>query len=128
MTSKSIQILASVARTATPSPVLLNAVNLSVDYGQLLNLHLFIDVTAINLTPSLVITIDAEDPISGKFYNLLTSAAITTVSTNTLRLGKDIDTITNLSQLDFIPKEIRISFTHGDADSITYSVGMNYQV
>jgi len=120
-------VFASLARTATPAAVTLKKAILGVTSDRLVNLHLIIDVTATAATPSIVVTIDAVDPISSKFYNLLTSAAITTVSTNVLKLGIDMVAAANLAAQDIIPENLRITVTHGDADSITYSVGLNFQ-
>lgn len=127
---KSVVILASAARTANPSAVtitdqILNPSGIPVTLN---NLHFIIDVTAVTATPSVLFAIEAEDPVSGEFYSLLsTPAAITATGTTVLRIGKDIESVTNLSQQDFIPKTLRFTATHGDADSITYSVGMNYE-
>ena len=123
-----LPILASAARVATPAAVTLTKAILGdVSSDRLLNLHLIIDVTAITATPSIVVTLNALDRVSGKFYNLLTSAAITTVSTNVLKLGVDMLAAANLAAQDIIPENLRITVTHGDADSITYSVGLNFQ-
>ncbi len=128
---RSVEVYASAARTATPSAVLLTPLITLHPSGRIVdlsNLHLIIDVTAIALTPSVLFAIEAEDPVSGKFYALLTTpAAITGTGTTVLRIGKDIESVTNLSQQDFIPKSLRMTATHGDTDSITYSVGMNYE-
>lgn len=130
-------LLPSAARTATPSPVDVTPeragysikVGDEVNVGQILNLHLIIDVTAINLTPSVQVAIQALDGASGKYYDLLTGiAAITGVGTTVLRVGRDIISAAGLSAEDFVPGSLRFSFTHADADSITYSAGLNYEL
>lgn len=97
-------LYALAARTATPTAVTFNARHDTT-------LRLVLDATAIAATPSIVVTVDVLDVASGKWVNVLTSAAITTVSTNML------GPITGLSGT------VRVTVTHGDADSITYSVG-----
>jgi len=123
------EIYASLARTATPTAVTIEVkISLTGQIVKLSNLHLIIDVTSITLTPSVLFAIEALDPVSGKFYSLLaTPAAITATGTTVLRLGQNIESVANLSQQDFIPETIRVTATHGDADSITYSVGMNFE-
>lgn len=118
------EVLASLARTATPADVALTKENLGVTRDELINLHVIIDVTAINLTPSITVDLIAVDAVSGSEYTLLTSAAITTVSTNVIKIGKDTVDSANVSAQTFIPKDVIVRVTHGDADSITYSVGI----
>jgi hypothetical protein len=108
-------IYASAARTATPTAVTISA-------GRARALRLVIDATAVTATPSVVCTIDAIDSLSGKAVNLLTSAAIATVSTVTLQVGPGLTAAANLVANSFLADQIRITMTHGDADSITYSV------
>lgn len=114
-------VYASAARTATPTAV-------TVQVGRYNYLHLACDVTAVTATPSVVVTIDGLDPVSGKYYNLLTSAALTDSGspyTRMLKIGPGLPVTTNVSANDVLPDTIRITMTHGDSDSITYSVGAN---
>lgn len=113
---KTVTVYASAARTATPTAVTLPA-------GRYNYLNLTIDATAVTATPSVVVTVDALDPVSGKYYNLLTSAAITAISTTVLRIGPTLTAVANLAANHALPDTIRVTMTHGDADSITYSVG-----
>lgn len=122
-----LAVFASAARTATPTAVTLTKAILGVDPDRMLNMHLIIDVTAIVTTPIITVTIDALDPVSGKYYNLLTSSAISTVSVNILKIGVDMENAANLAARDILPEDVRISIAHTDADSITYSVGLNFQ-
>lgn len=111
-------LLASAARTATTtSPTRLNA---SSRAG-----HFILDVTAIVATPSIVVEIQAEDDLSGQFYPLLTSAAITAVGTYVLRVGPGYTPVPNLTANDNLPLNYRAVVTHADADSITYSLNAN---
>lgn len=114
-------VYASAARTATPTAVTLQS-------GRYNYLHLVIDVTAIAATPSVVCTVDGQDPVSGKYYNLLTSAALTESGapyTRVLKIGPGLPVTANLSANDVLPDTIRVTMTHGDADSITYTVAAN---
>lgn len=97
-------IYASAARTATPTPVTFEA-------RRHTNLRLFVNVTAIAATPQITVTVDVKDPASGNWATVLTSAAITTVSANVLNLVQGLS------------GTVRVTVTHLDADSITYSVG-----
>lgn len=108
-------IYASAARTATPTAVTVNA-------GRAKELRVVIDATAITATPSVVCTIDGIDSTSGKAFNILTSAAIVAVSTTVLTIALGATVAANVSASAPLPQTIRITMTHGDADSITYSV------
>lgn len=105
----------SAARTATPTAV-------TLAMGGCRGLHLIIDVTAVTATPSVVPTIDGYDTLSTKYYNLLTGLAITATGTTVLKIYPGIATIVNAAASDVTPNTIRITMTHGDADSITYTV------
>ena len=108
----------SIIAIATPT-----AVEVTDDFVQ--GIQLVIDLTAISATPSVVPTIDGKDPLSGEFYNILTGAAITTTGTTVLRVHPEIPAAANLTAQDFLPETYRVVMTHGDADSITYTVGVN---
>lgn len=108
----------SVARTATPT-----AIEVTDDFVQ--GIQVIIDVTAVSATPSVVPTIDGKDPLSGKFYPIGTGAAITSTGTTVLRVHPEIPSAANLTFQDFLPETYRVTMTHADADSITYTVGVN---
>lgn len=108
-------IYASAARTATPTAVVVNTSRIKA-------IRLVLDVTAITATPDLTVKIDAVDNTSGKFVNLLTSASVATVSTNTYAIALGITVAANLTASTFLTDAVRITVTHGDADSATYTL------
>jgi hypothetical protein len=112
-----ITAYASAARTATPDTVEL--VDLSARA-----LYVVIDVTAVTATPSVTFAIQGVDSVSGKAFAILTSAAITAVGTTVLRIGPGLTAAANVTANDNVPPRVRIVPTHGDADSITYTVGV----
>lgn len=111
---------ASAARTATPEPVIY-AVPEDTQ-----NLLVVIDATASAATPSVVFTIEGVDRASGKTWVILTSAAITGAGTTILRVSPNLTAAANTIAQDMVPAEIVIRPTHGDADSLTYSVGVHF--
>ena len=117
-----IQILPSAARTASPGPVQPrpNKFNRGV--------QLIVDVTAIAATPSITVSIQGKDQATGIWYSLLTSAAITTVSTNILRVEPAATPVANTVADAGMPRIWRVNVVLGDADSITYSVSANLLV
>lgn len=124
MAHESKTLLASAARTAThntdPQTNLLHR-----------GLHLIVNVTAFSATPSLVVTIQGQGPASGTWYNLLVGTAITDVTIGTppaayvYKVYPGIATVSGGAASDVLPHAWRVLFTHGDADSITYSAGVN---
>jgi hypothetical protein len=116
--NESFPILASAARTATVT---------GDDIKNLLSrgIHLIIDVTAIVSTPSVVPKIQAKDPTSGKYYDLITGAAITGTGTTVLKVFPAATASANVAVNDFLPSIFRVVMTHGNANSITYSVAAN---
>ena len=87
--------------------------------------HVIIDVTDITATPSVVPTIQGKDSLSGKYYTLLVGAAITATGTTILKVYPGLTADANLVTNDIVPSKFRILMTHGDADSITYSVSVS---
>jgi hypothetical protein len=117
---RSQEVYASAARTATPDTVELELPG-GVQYAQVV-----IDCTAAAATPSVVFTVSGVDRVSGKVYTLLASAAVTATGTTVLRIGPGLTAAANLVANDVLPPVIRFTATHGDADSITYSVGAHF--
>lgn len=111
------QVLASAARTATP-----DTQEFELPRGTSF-LTLVTDATAITDTPSVTVTVSGVDRVSGKIYTLLAGAAITGVSTQVLKIGPGLPVTANVSANEWVPPVIRITATHGDTDSITYSIG-----
>ena len=112
------QIYGSAARTASPTAsTLLNKFNRGV--------QVIIDVTAVAATPSVVFAVEGKDGVSGEWYALLTSAAITSTGTTVLRVEPGATEAANTVAAAGVPRVWRVTATHADADSITYSVGAN---
>lgn len=113
MAGKSSRVLyASAARTATPT-----AVTQRMDRYR--GCLVLVDVTAVTATPSVVVTV--EGVLSdGSLYTILTSAAITATGRTALKIYPGVTVAANVAVSEPLPQSIKITFTHGDADSITY--------
>ena len=109
-------LFASAARTATPTAA-------EFLKGRAERLMVVINCTAIVTAPSVVPRIDYFDDASGTWTTLLTGAAITTVSKVILRVGPGMPVTANVSANDGLPDRLRVDITHGNGNSITYSVG-----
>lgn len=111
-------LLASAARTANVNSS--DKYNVNCKGG-----HFIIDVTAISATPSITVTLQGKAVTSSKYYDLLTSEAITAVGTYVLKLYPGINSIPNNAASDILPRTYRVAVTHADSDSITYSIEAN---
>jgi len=114
-----VTVLASAARTATPTVDTFNIV-----HGSATGCIVIIDCTAIAATPSVVFTLQGYDPVSTKVWTLLASAAIVATGTTILRVSPHLTAAANLIAKDIMPDSFTMSAVHGDADSITYSVSV----
>lgn len=112
-----VTVLPSAARTATPANT-----NEYILTGKFRGLIVVVDVTAVTSTPSTVISIQGVDRVSGKTYAILDSAALVATGTTVLRVGAGLTAAANLVANDLVPPFIRIVATHGNANSMTYSV------
>ena len=109
-------IFASAARTET-----VNGDDIENMNGR--GVKVVIDVTAASATPSVVFTIQGKDTVSGKYYTILASSAITGTGTTVLTVYPGLTASANAVANDILPRDWRVIATHADADSITYSVG-----
>ena len=114
--SQPLEVFASAARTAAHN---------SADFASrnCRGLHLIIDATAAVASPGVTFTIQGKDPVSGVYYTLLTSAAITGTGTTVLRVYPGCVAAANTIANDALPGTWRVAVTVADADSLTYSVG-----
>lgn len=95
----------------------------NIEFNNIQGLVVVIDCTAIDASPSVVFTIEGKDPTSGKYYSILASAAIVGTGTTVLRVHPELTAAANTVAKDMVPAVWRITATHADSDSITYSVG-----
>lgn len=72
---------------------------------------------------SVTVKIQGKDQVSGKYYDILTGAAVSTTSTNVYKVHPSIAAVTNVSASDLIPHQWRVVVTHSDAEEITYTLG-----
>lgn len=114
------EVYASAARTASPDTIEMELPKGS-QYATVV-----IDCTAVTATPSVVFTVAGVDRVSGKVFTLLASAAITATGTTVLRIGPGLTAAANTVANEPLPPVIRVTPVHGDADSITYSVGAHF--
>lgn len=111
-------IYALAARTATPTPVAVTGAILAAR-GLIVQIY----VSAVTASPSITVAVEAGDLFTGTvFYTILTSAPIVTTGLYVLRIHPSLTPVANVAASDIVPASVRVSVTHGDADSITYGV------
>lgn len=69
-----------------------------------------VDVTAIT-AGNIVVTIEGKDEISGKYYTILTSAALAAVATTVLRVYPGLVAAANVTVNDVLPTKFRVRVT-----------------
>ncbi len=113
-TTTEITLLASAARTA--------AVNTDdVANARHKGVLVAIDFTAVTATPAVTFTIQGKDA-NGKYYDILASTAIATVSSYQMLVYPGATVAANVSASQPLPKYWRVKVTVGDTDSATYVV------
>lgn len=81
-----------------------------------------LDMTTVG-TGSVTLEIDGKDPVSGKYYAILTGAAVVTNSTNIYTIYPGIAASANVSANNVLPRTWRVKVTANNANSATYSIG-----
>lgn len=110
-----VTLLASAARTATTTSD--DQTNLTGKAAQVV-----LNVSSITASPSITLTIQGKDSISGNYYTIITGAAVVGTGTTTYTAGLGVASVANVAIGTVLPKTWRVSIAHGDTDSITYSV------
>ena len=87
-------------------------------------LRAVIDITTFSGTGSLTVTVQGLDPVSGKFYTLLASAALAATGTTDLVVYPGCVAVANRVANVPLPRDVRVIVAVGDASSQTYSVGL----
>jgi hypothetical protein len=82
-----------------------------------------INITAVTSSPSVTFTIQGKDPASGTYYTILASSAQTGAGQVILRVHPDLTASANAVAKDMMPAVWRVTATHGNTDSMTYTVG-----
>lgn len=115
MAARTYEVFASAARTATSSSGKKEGTGAQT-------LTVAIDVTAIVDTPSVVFTIERYNPIADDWTLVLASAAVVATGNTVLVVDPAITVAANATASTSVPFTWRVTATHADTDSITYSV------
>lgn len=116
--NEAVSLLASAARTTTQTSADL------VNYNGASFLDIILDMTTVG-TGSVTMTVNGKDTASGKYYLLLSGAAVTTNVTNVYRVGVGLTAAANSIANLPVPRTFQIVITANNANSATYSVGYN---
>jgi hypothetical protein len=81
-----------------------------------------LDMTSVG-TGSVTLSIQGKDRASGKYYTLLTGAAVVTNVTNRYRVYPGIPVVANVSAADVLPELWRIVVTANNSNPTSYTVG-----
>lgn len=113
--------LASAARTATTSSADITNYNA-------VGIIIYLNITAIGATPTVTVEVQSKDSISGFYLRLAQFTALSPTGADQRIYGfvpgGGTDVAGNVEwKPGRLPRTFRIAVAHGDADSITYSVG-----
>lgn len=121
-------LFASAARTATHS----SADQTNLGYRGIV---ITANATAETDTASVTFSLQRKDPASGTYTTILTSAALESVTSLVMRVYPGLNDLIDADAMgqvaianvanDVLPAVWRLTCTHADADSITYSVGID---
>jgi hypothetical protein len=121
--NKSVTLLASAARTATVS---------SAAQTNLLHrgVRVHIDQTAGTASESITPSIEVYDPVAASWTAILTGAAITSATTAhvELKVYPGCVAVANLLLNEPLAFKWRVTMTHADSKSATYSVSADYLI
>jgi hypothetical protein len=85
-------------------------------------IKVIVDVTAI-ATANLVVTIQGKDPLSGKVYTLLASAAISATGTTVLTIYPGIAASANATANDILPATWNVKAVVSVGGTVTATIG-----
>jgi len=108
-------ILASAARTTTQTGSDITNYNAR-------GIKVVLDTTVAS-TGSVTLKIQGKDSVSGAYYDILTGAAVTNVSTNVYTIYPGATAVGNTTVNDSLPRVWRVVVTANNSNSQTYSVG-----
>lgn len=114
--NQEFSVLTSASRTTTQT---------SPDYTNLscTGAILVLDITTPG-TGSITLSVDGKDPVSGKYYNIITGNPETTTVTRVYRIHIGLTASANATVNDALPKTFRVVVTHNNSNAIVYSLGM----
>ena len=84
--------------------------------------RIFVEATAASDTPSVVFTIRTKNDLSATYHTLLTTSAVTGISSNFYDVGIGVAAVANLAAGKHIGNGFLVTCTHADSDSITYTI------
>lgn len=82
-----------------------------------------LDATAVNAVGSFTLSIQGKDAASGKYFTLLTGAAVSTVSTNVYTLYPGVTVAANAAVSNVLPRIWRVVATYNSGTNLTFTVG-----
>lgn len=84
------------------------------------------DITAVPTVDTVTPKIQGKDPVSGKYYDIVSAAAQVAVATIVLKVYPGITVAANLAVSDVLPRTWRLVVTHSAGTNFTYSAGGIY--
>lgn len=108
--------LASAARTATTQ-------SSDITNHNARGVALWLDLTVVPGVQTVTLSVEAKDPVSGKYSTIFTGAAEVATATRFYEVYPGVAETANVDAAVALPRTFRVSVTHSGAGSFTYSVG-----
>lgn len=115
---RDFDILTSAARTVTTSSAFFD------NPGAFKGIRIYVEVTAAVSSPSVTFAIQVRNrrPSSATYHTVLTSAAVTGISSNCYEVYPGDALVANVVASRHVGMGFRVTATHGNSDSITYRI------
>ena len=84
--------------------------------------RIWVNATAETDTASVVFTVEVKNDIDNAYATVLTSAAVTGISSNMYEVYPGGAAVSDLRSTYHIGSGFRVTCTHADADSLTYAI------
>lgn len=117
-----LSLLSSSARTATTSSAQIDSSDLTYK-----GVKAVIDITSVSTSGSVSLVLEGYDETLGKYFTLISSAALTSSGITVVNVHPDLTAVTNKIAQDFLTDKWKATVTHTGFDgtnpaSVTYAV------
>lgn len=116
--AKDIKLLAPAA-----NPGIATYTSADIENGQGRGVKVVVDITAVGGGATLTVTLQGKDPLSGKYYTLLASAALGAAATTVIFIFPGAPVAANVSANDALPATWRVSAALAVANNMTFTIG-----
>lgn len=108
---------------ANPTPIATYNGPDQINDGPKSGVKIVVDITSVAGGATLTVRIQGKDPVSGKYFTMLTSTALGAAATTVLTIFPGATAAANVTVNDRMPRTWRISYDIGTATTIAATIG-----